>query len=195
MGRFFPGRFALARKRAHLPNPLIKTVEILSGTVEASLRDDKSYFKFDTNHNLQTNVSLTHVLSRHASSRFNTNQRLSPDFVFTPQALLTSRIHFSGLCRFAVFEDGPDTGSLSSNQVSAPGIRAPLCGSHLSLVVLITGTLTLSSSQVPTRRMMMSRTYGLTAWDEDFYFFKITTDLPLSVRLHTPWRAVRMALL
>ena len=34
--------------------------------------------------------------------------------------------------------------SLSSNQVSAPGIRAPLCGSHLSLVVLITGTLTLA---------------------------------------------------
>ena len=62
MGRFFPGRFALARKRAHLPNPLIKTVEILSGTVEASLRDDKSYFKF-----VQTTTykptSLSHTFS------------------------------------------------------------------------------------------------------------------------------------
>ena len=38
----------------------------------------------------------------------------------------------------------PPQCSLSSNQVSAPGIRAPLCGSHLSLVVLITGTLTLA---------------------------------------------------
>jgi hypothetical protein len=39
---------------------------------------------------------------------------------------------------------GSAVSSLSSNQVSAPGIRAPLCGSHLSLVVLITGTLTLA---------------------------------------------------
>ena len=64
-----------------------------------------------------------------------------------------------------------DALSLSSNQVSAPGIRAPLCVSLISLVVF-TGTLCtltiyrqgLSSFRVPTRRMMMmSRTSGPTA--------------------------------
>ena len=61
---------------------------------------------------------------------------------------------------------------LSSIQVSAPGIRAPLCGSHLSLVVL-TGTLTLAVV-LPSPDSSHDDEEDLRSEcddDEDFYFF------------------------
>ena len=74
-----------------------------------------------------------------------------------------------------------DALSLSSNQVSAPGIRAPLCGSHLSLVVL-TGTLTLAVV-LPSPDSSHDDEFDLRSdcpVMRTSIFFKFTTDLPLS---------------